>query len=127
MFNYSQLDSIDETQIEQLERIIGVWFDLYPKLWPRQRFGYNRCLARLFGSLYTKGPVLKILISKIGKIITCQNFLFLQPSHHTLQSNYLLYTHSLSRINFDLLNVRRRNNCEWIASNRARLSTQNFL
>lgn len=69
-FVSSQMDTIDESQIEQLERIVGMWFDLYPRLWPRQRFGYNRALSRLLGALYSKGSALRSFLSKIGKYIS---------------------------------------------------------
>ncbi len=62
-----ELDSVDETSIEHLERVIGTLFMIFPQLYKPQRKSYYRSMAKLCVALYPKGTSLKVLFSRIGR------------------------------------------------------------
>lgn len=71
---FFEIEEIDDVYIDNLEKIIGTFFLVYPQLYEYQRIQNYRAITRLFVSLYTKGTMLQKLLSKItfqGLVLTC--------------------------------------------------------
>ena len=69
-----QLDSLDDTHIENLEKILGAVFMVYNRLSYYQRVSYHASISRLFIALYSKGSSLQVLLSRIvlqGLLLSC--------------------------------------------------------
>lgn len=64
-----ELDEVDESHLENLERIVGTFFRVYPRLFDYQRQQHYEVLARLFISLFSKGSSLQRLLSRISKYL----------------------------------------------------------
>jgi hypothetical protein len=62
-----QLDSVDEGYIENLERVVGTLFIIFPQLYPHQRTAHYYALSRLFIALFAKQGSLKTLLSRVGE------------------------------------------------------------
>jgi DNA-dependent protein kinase catalytic subunit len=63
------------TYVDHLERLIGAFFISYPQMYDHQRYPNYIALARLFASLYLKGPMaLRVLLTRVmfqGLTLTC--------------------------------------------------------
>jgi hypothetical protein len=63
-----ELDEVDESHLDNLEKIVGTFFRVYPRLFEYQKQQQYEVLSRLFVSLYSKGSSLQRLLSRIGTI-----------------------------------------------------------
>ncbi len=62
----SEVKELEMTHLENLERIVGTLFLVFPQLFPYQKESCYGVLRNLFVSLYGKGTALRDLFNRIG-------------------------------------------------------------
>lgn len=68
-----ELDDIDESYLDNLERIVGTFFRVYPRLFDYQRQQHYQVFSCLLVSLFSKGSSLQRLLSRISMLLFSVN------------------------------------------------------
>jgi DNA-dependent protein kinase catalytic subunit len=63
---FLELEALDNSYLDHIERLIGTFFLVYPQVYEYQRAPNYEAVSRMFVALYSKGSFLQILLSRIS-------------------------------------------------------------